>query len=160
MIRQEQYQQKNIKKDIRLLSRYIGLKWARYIISALLIAGFYYFKLTALYLLFVTLLLPECFKFLLSYKKKDKKNRPSSLKMTLKKYNFTLDKYNCEKYSQPLILILLFAWQVNLKGHSLPLPWQIYPAILFVTNVLARIIISPLFHLHLHRNFLNLNIDE
>lgn len=148
-----------VKQETRLLSRYIGLKTTKYITFVLLLSGGFLFNMTALYIALLELLLPALLHFLFS--STTKSMVPSfCLPHTMHKYHFTLDKYRAEKSANPILLFLLLFWQVSLNTMSYGIPWNIFPALLIICNIILRLIIPIAFRFLLHHHFMSLHTLE
>lgn len=149
---------RQIKREARILSRFIGTIWAKWATFFLLIPAYPYLAPISVYLMALTALVP----LVLDAIQGDKTTiaEPAFLAQTKQKYHFSYKKYQAEKNANPLLLLFLCIWQYRLIPSGLPSFWHIYPGILIIINILSRLIITAIFRLTLHHRFFHLNMLE
>lgn len=151
---------KKINSELSLISRYIGLKYSKYILFTLLIIVCYPMPITPLYILLVSFFMHIVLGLTDGTHKAAKDATKDFILMyTAQKYKFTVQKYRNEQYGCIVTLFLLFIWQViiNIKGiYEMPL--RAIPASLITIYVFTRIITGMVAKYKIRHNFMNLNI--
>lgn len=150
---------KQIKQEIWMLSRYIGTVYARWITVLLLIPALLYFNFTILYIICMVLFIPMLISIFATSRTSIQEENVIFTHVR-QKYHYTLSKYLAEKRANPFILLLLILWQYKMAAADVAVFWQIYPGILVITNILCRLLLTLLFRLHLHHRFLQLDFLE
>ena len=144
------------KQEIRMLSRFIGSRFAKWITSVLLLPVFFSLAPSAEYFLLLTILLPLIMQ-IISKEISTETSSTSVLTLTRQKYHFSDAKYHAEKRANSLLLLFLCLWQYTLTRADLPSILRIYPAILIIANIISRLAGTWLFRLYLHLQFTSLN---
>lgn len=151
---------RQIKQEIWMLSRYIGAVSARRITVALLIPALFYLNSTILYIICMVLLIPLLIR-IFTTNRTPNQEESGIFTHIRQKYHFTFSKYQAEKRANPFILLLLILWQYRIASTDLVVFWQLYPGLLILINILCRILIAILFRIYLHHRFLHLDLlDE
>ncbi|MCH5267125.1 MAG: hypothetical protein J1E62_02170 [Lachnospiraceae bacterium] len=146
--------QSSIKREMAMLSRYIGFVAARFLTAALAMLSILRLSPSCAYIAVLGILLPMLLQAVIN---EDKKKEPEwQLPKTMKKYHFSYIRYRCEQGAAPILLLFLAIWQYALTRSTLSSPWNIYPAMLFVLNIVSRIIIMLCFRIYLHFEFTNM----
>lgn len=140
-----------VKREATMLSRYIGLLAGRLTTVVLSFLCLSYLSPACVYISLFGLVLPLGLQSVLSAGAG--KEPDWQLPLTLKKYHFTALRFRCEKIAAPIFLVFLLGWQYALSRGEQPVFWGIVPALLFLVNVVVRILTTILFRIHLHREF-------
>lgn len=140
-----------IKRETVMLSRYIGFMASRLLTSALALFSILQLSPACAYIALLGICLPIVLQMVIN---NDKKKEPEwQLPKTMKKYHFSYIKFRCEMITAPIFLLFVATWQYSLTRGEMPFPWSIFPALLFVINIVSRILISLCFRIHLHHAF-------
>lgn len=150
---------RQLKQEIRGLSRFMGTRIAKWITSMLLLPVFFALAPASEYVLLLALLLPLLLQALFQKSEPDSKPVPI-LAITREKYHFSDAKFRAEKRANPLILLFLCLWQYTLLPADLSSILRIYPSILIAINIISRLAATLLFRLYLHHQFTQLNMLE
>lgn len=140
-----------IKRETSMLSRYIGFLASRILTSVLAIFSILQLSPSCAYIAALGIFLPLLLQMVIADNKK--KEPEWQLPRTLKKYHFSYIRFQCERISAPILLLFIATWQYTLTRGECPLPWSIFPAFLFVSNIVLRIIITVCFRIYLHHEF-------
>lgn len=148
-----------IKQETRILARFVGTIWAKWITFLLLIPANFALAPISVYLMALTALLPLTLQAVFG-DKTAKTDSPIFLTQIKQKYHFSYQKYRAEKNANPLLLVFLCIWQYMLVPSGLPAFWRIYPGLLIMINIMTRLITTIIFRLTLHYRFLHLKMLE
>ena len=144
-------QRSAIKRETAMLSRYIGFWVSRILTAVLALFSILYLSPSCVYIATLEFLLAPLLQIVMA---DNKKREPEwQLPQTMAKYHFSYTRFRCEKIAAPILLLFIMTWQYALTRAEVAFPWNIFPAMLFVFNIVSRIIITLCFRIHLHNNF-------
>ena len=151
------------RRELRKIAEYRALCIAKYTLILFLVLVYYPMRPTPGYYIIFLLGLPFLFRatfFTLQNGKKDAVES-FSLRLTAKKYGFTMQNLNSEKTSGNLVLIFIILWQYSAIRHESYEQLYLYiPGILAVIYLAARIICKNVYFYYLHNNFMSMKIEE
>lgn len=151
---------KKINNELSLISRYMGLKYSKYILLVLLIIVYYPMHMTSLYIFLASFFTPVILGLNSSTRQNMRDGTEDfTLVYTAKKRNFTKQKYKNEYYGFIVTLFLLCIWQMNINYHdAYEMPLRAVPSLLIIIYITSGIIIGTFIKYKTKYNFMNLNI--
>lgn len=151
---------KKINNELSAISRYIGLKYAKYTLLVLLALVYYPMRVMPGYIFIVTFLVPILFSMLTTVSSNGEIAADNlTMSYTAEKYHFTKLRYSSEKFGSVFTLLLLFLWQINIYRYdTYQMPFQIVPTFLIFVYILTRIITCIYFKYKIKHNLAHLNI--
>lgn len=143
-----------ISREMKMLSRYMGMKISRYVICVLLMLCYAALSPVCMYIAFTSLILPPLIHVLISSGKKE--NTAFHLQNTMERFRFTKKKYQSENIATPILIFFMLAWQYILSMGDNPMPWKVVPGFLLCVMILLRIVITLIVKLYIHKQFTSL----
>lgn len=147
-----------INKELKLISNYIGLLIAKYITLAFLIILLYPMRPAPAYIIAAVIFCAPIIRYGLYSKSTYDSVENFSLLPTAKHYGFTMHKLKSEKISFMFTIFLLILWQLSINHYnSFSMPFNIFPSIILMICIPARLIGSIFFKYKLHFDFMHMN---
>ena len=156
-------QKHEIRSELKAISRYRGLLLSRILLCLLFLIIAKPFGFLPIYLAAALVFFPPVIVYLIHSAKTSVSSSEKSnlLPETMKKYQFTYEKYYAEIVTFFLSLIFFIVWQATQAAtnwHSIPL--RHIPTLLFVLYFVTIQMITVFYRVYIHYQFTHLIIKD
>lgn len=152
-------EQTYVNKELRLISRYRGLRQSRIVLAVLLLAALAVTRPVPLYFFLLLCVFPVMLRQALASSARTRSMTLSVLTETAAKYRFSYPSYLAESYCIYLLAPLFLVWQYTFTRAAIPFPKGILPITLPAAYLLCRITLSLFYYLRMRHDFLSLKIE-
>ena len=148
-----------VNKELRLISRYRGLRQSRFVLAAMLLLALAVTRPVPLYFFLLLCIFPAMLRHALRSSARARLTALSVLTETAERYHFSYISYLAESYCIYLIIPLFPVWQYAFTKAGIPMPKGILPITFPAAYLLCRIVLSQIYYLKMRHDFLSLKIN-